>query len=409
MNHVLFYAHENFIRKMVRSLPSLLRRPSQCMSWMATCLMGMLLPSHASALQEADAYVVPDVTIDIAAGSIASARQEALISTRTDAFRLLLTSLTLTEDHERLPEIAISDIRLFALGLDINEERFTQDNYFARMTWRFDKPLVQELLSQLSIPFVASDAGKVVILPLYRQAGISLLWDSANPWLQAWKHVPVTSPFYRHSVPENVPSELVGKEEATNPTEDLAALAHALEAQHLVVAILQPTLDTEGKINLLRIEVLEYHFSVKQLPPDHVSMFLSRKQGEHESAFFIRAAEKTHATLEERWKRLNLYAPGDDNVVGRIKVKVFYQGFADWIRMKERVEKNPVISRVNIVSLSRDYALLDAYVAASLPIFRRQLSSQGMELFFHQEDKLWLLFDSDYPCPLREKEGADPC
>ncbi|MBC6444230.1 MAG: hypothetical protein GDA50_02195 [Alphaproteobacteria bacterium GM202ARS2] len=339
-------------------------------------------------------YVVPDVIVNLAAGSVESARREALLKTRADAFYRLLHALTLKEDHSRLPQLASSDVRLFAEGVDVDEEGFTQDSYYAKMSWRYDKKLIRELLEHLNIPFVGGFVGRVVILPIYTQAGISILWDDSNPWLGAWRQLPVLSPFYSPYIPETGPSLPSSRD--GRYFDSLARLAADQKAQRLVIAIAQPTFDKKGQMNLLNIEGGEYQFP-SRLPPDYFSLFISRQPKESEEQMLTRAAEKTRDYLEQRWKERNLVRFDEEKIVGDIVIKVLYGGFADWVAIKKSLQQNAAIGNMKVATLSRDHAIVEASVATSIDNLQRQFAQQGLTLTYDDDQKTWLLRGNTSP------------
>ena len=355
-------------------------------------LASVLLPVRAYGADTS--YVVPDVTVNLAAGNVESARREALLKTRADAFYRLLRALTLEEDHARLPQLASSDVRLFAEGVDVNEEGFTQDSYYAKMSWRYDKKLVRELLEHLNIPFVGSSVGRVVVLPIYTQAGISILWDDSNPWLRAWRQLPVLSPFYSPYIPESGPSLPSSRE--GHYFESLANLAENQKARRLVIAIAQPTFDKQGRINLLNIEGGEYQFP-SRLPPDYFSLFISRKADETEEQMLVRGAEKARDYIEQRWKERNIVRFDEEKIVGAITIKVLYGGFADWVAIKKSLQQNAAIGNMKVATLSRDHAIVEASIATSMDNLQRQLAQQGLTLTYDDDQKTWLLQGQDTP------------
>ena len=347
----------------------------------------LLVPSMVWG-QDDTSYVVPDIEINITAGSIEATRREALLTTRQQGFERLLRALTLREDHPRLPQLASADVRLFAQGVDVNSERFTQDSYYALMSWRFDKKLVRELLQHLDIPFVGDDVGKVIILPIYSSAGVSLLWDDNNQWLQAWRVVPLVSPFYRHVIPDDAP--LLSSETESDYYDDLKNLAQKRLAKRLVVAIATPTYNADKQLSLLTIDGGEYQFSAR-LPVDTFSLFVTRQRKESEDDVFLRAAEITQEFLEQRWKKRNLVRFDAEQIVGNIDIKVLYQGFADWIDVKKRLQSNPSLSKMDVATLSRDHAVVNVFVSAGIEDFQRQLARQGLSLDYADDEDTWIL------------------
>lgn len=163
------------------------------------------VPSGAQVRETPGAFVVSNVGVDVTASSTAGAQEQAFAEGRRLAFAALMAQLGVRSDQ--IDPSSMSDAALSRLtrGFSVEEESSSPGRYRARLSYIFNPEAVRELLSERavttlaeeSLPFgtdradsaAAASGAPVLVLPVLREGAAARLWDSPNPWLDAWQNV----------------------------------------------------------------------------------------------------------------------------------------------------------------------------------------------------------------------------
>src|SRR3546814_140056 len=142
------------------------------------------------AQERGDMFTVSDVAVDVTAGTAAAAREQAFVDGQRKAFRILLDRLGADAtriDPETLPESQMTQV---LQGFQVDQESTSAGRYVATLTYQFRPEEVRRLLQGQGIAFTETRSKPVVVIPIYRSDAGTRLWDSPNPWLDAWLDFP---------------------------------------------------------------------------------------------------------------------------------------------------------------------------------------------------------------------------
>ena len=133
-------------------------------------------------------YAVHGIQVDATAENPGAARDKAIAQGARKGLEQLLQNLTLA-DPSTLPTITDKTAGPLVLDFDVESERSSATRYIASMGFRYKPAGVQALLGQMKT-HVAQRAPLLLVVPVYRAASGDLLWQTENPWRDAWKTAP---------------------------------------------------------------------------------------------------------------------------------------------------------------------------------------------------------------------------
>jgi hypothetical protein len=313
---------------------------------MFAAVLLLALPARA-----ADVFTVGPVPVDATGKSAAEAREQARTDGQRRAFSALIERLTLASDRARVPRVDAAALNNLVQDFAVANERSSAVRYLADLTFRFRADPLRRLLRGAGVPFAETQSKPVVVLPVLVGEGTPVLWDSPNPWRDAWAN--------RRTQGGLVPFIV--------PTGDLADLA-AVDAPQAIAgdrAAFDKIAQLHGNGEVLVSEARARGESVFETittrygaggGPQGLAQTWRANPGESEADLLARAVEGVAASVEEVWKQENLLRFGQE---AKLAVSVPVQSIEDWVGVRERLSGVAAIQRADVVGLNRSEARLE--------------------------------------------------
>jgi hypothetical protein len=208
----------------------------------------------------------------------------------------------------------------------------------------------------------------------------TVLWDSPNPWRDAWANRKVEGTL----VPTIVPVGEIADLSAIDAPQALAGETAALEK----ISALYGGGDvvvTHAKERDGAIEVTTTRYgSAGALR--NVQQTTRPNPGEKEDAVMARAIDAVARELDEAWKRDNLLRVGPE---ASLTVIVPTSGLSDWVAVRERLIGIAAIRRVDVAAVSRSEVRLDLKYVGDPAQLRLALAQR--DLVLAQGEPYWTL------------------
>lgn len=309
--------------------------------------LGLAAPGPAWA---EDAYEVLGVEVDVTAKTATAARDTALADGHGLAFRRLLERLTLRADHGRLPDLTSEGIAAYVKDFSVAQEKTSATRYLASLDFRFKQADVRRLLMDYGIQFAETFSKPVLVLPVYREAGALLLWDSPNPWRDAWEAVPLSGGLVPLVLPLGDLTDIaaIGAEQAARGDDQrLAAAADRYGTDDVLVALAARGVDPHGGGTLLEVSISRYGTPIGE---QTLVRTFAGQTGETQKALLARAAARIMVEVENGWKYDNLLRFGDPAIIA---ASVPIEGLRDWLIVRDRLSEVASIRYTDLVLLSR--------------------------------------------------------
>lgn len=335
-----------------------------------------------------DVFEVSGVAVDVTAETAAAARARALAAGEQRAFEILLDRLTLKSDIDRLPVLSAADRAVLVQDLSVANEKTSAVRYLAELTFRFKPREVRKMLRDLAIDFAETPSKPVLVLPVYRAAGVVVLWDDPNPWRDAWSGI-VGPGALAGLVPMELPAgsladiAAIGAEQAAvGDRARLAALSGRYGTSDVIVALAELAAAPGGAPSI-SVTVNRYGESVSE---QAIVTGVTGRPGEAVEAVLRRAAAQVADEIEDQWKADNLIQFERSEIVA---VVLPIKSLGEWVTARSRLGRVAVVDRVDLVLLSRDEARINIQYLGDIDQLALALAQADLGL--REEEGRWFL------------------
>ncbi|MFN4089868.1 MAG: hypothetical protein ACK4QW_12620 [Alphaproteobacteria bacterium] len=353
-----------------------------------------------------DAYLVERVPVDVTAANAAEARDRALDEAYGKAFDVLVERLGASRPRGVNP----ADL---SLSIEIAEERVTAVRYSAAISVQFDPARVSAALGRPLDPAFAAGPGSaipgpiggptmalgapILVVPVYEWSGTRTLWETSNPWYQAWQR----------ARPRILTGEAVLPEGSSADRNALTADIALGGDRDVLLRMARDGYRADNAIVVLgRYEVDHaagqpvFHVIAAGHGPQMGGRRLDLRVPGDANTFVDDLAEKavaeTVARIDATWQAgVPMASTGDDRPFRPdgperdILVTAALSGPADLARLRGRIGSLPMVTRDQIVSLSRREAVLRVHYAGDSEGLRNALSDAGFAV--SSESGGWLV------------------
>ncbi|HET8726185.1 MAG TPA: DUF2066 domain-containing protein [Alphaproteobacteria bacterium] len=334
-------------------------------------LLALVAGFLPTAAQENDGgiFTVSGVEVDVTAGTSLEAREQAFSRGQRLAFGRLLERFGV--DPSRLDPSSLSEVEMAQLlqGFQVTEENTSAGRYVATLTYDFRPQEVRELLRSRAIDFAETRSKPVVVVPIYQSEFGPRLWDSPNPWLDAWldlsgqeRLVPIVVPFGDLQDVLDVTIE----EALAGDSASLQTIADRYGAGSALVAVAEPRGST--------LSVTLDHYGAEL---GDSTTRLSIDDGADEQALMAAAVSEVATRLEDAWRAQARVQSGERNTIALL---VPLAGGDDWFAIQSRLRQVPTVVETRVVSLSPQEAIVELDYIGDEQQFRLALSQQDLSI-----------------------------
>ncbi|WP_119165909.1 DUF2066 domain-containing protein [Algihabitans albus] len=341
-------------------------------------LLGVALaPSVALAQSNSQVFTVRGVEVDVTADGITAARRQALAQGQVRAMRDLLERLILPEDYGSIPPLSAAEVQDYVLDFGVADERTSAVRYIASMTVRFRPGAVRRLLRANGLRFAEVQSRPVLVVPVWSEGSGDRLWQGFNPWLSAWilesdvvELVPVLTPLGDLEDLRDIDAVQALAGDSTR----LRTIGERYGADSVLVSHAVQEGDPDVGLGGVRVESRRYRQG--NLDETFVESY-SQQQGEDLPALLERAAAAIDRGLQEQWKRANVMSFDE---LQRILVEVPVAELSDWLLVRRRLEGLASVAANDLVSLTRQRALVELAFYGSIDQLLGQLEQRDLLL-----------------------------
>lgn len=384
-------------------------------------------------------FVVPRVAVQASGDSATAAKNSAQAQGRRRAMDILLRRLTTEDDWAYLPRlaagqaasaapiaggktpIALSDHTLETLesGFEVYGEKSSSSSYRALITYRFKPEAIRRLLRSSSIPYSETQTLPALVLPVLETGQGLYLWESANPWMAAWK----ARPFINELTPMSTPlgdledtRNMTARQALALDTAAMEAMAKDYGVAQVIVA--HARLDKSGGGDRLSVRLVNGYrdtaaanagagagagedeggvenIALQAVPPEQsaakvgdvlASGVYSEGAG-HFGSLAARAIESTIAKYAASWKAKTLIDHSKESIV---EVTAFFQSVEDWARIRAGLNATPLVGAIQVFALSPKGAELRLRIFGDASRLAVALDAYGV-VFWSEDGERYLL------------------
>lgn len=340
-------------------------------------LCAALAPSATLAQSNSQVFTVRGVEVDVTADGITAARQQALGQGQARAMRQLLERLVLPEDYGAIPPLSAAEVQDYVLDFGVADERTSAVRYIASMTVRFRPGAVRRLLRANGLRFAEVQSRPVLVIPIWNEGAGDRLWQGSNPWLRAWitesdvaELVPVLTPLGDLEDLRDIDAQQALAGDATR----LRTIGERYGADSVLVSYAIQEGDPEVGLGRVRVESRRYREG--RIGETFVESY-SQQPGEDLPALLERAIDAIDRGLQEEWKRANVMS---FDALQQLLVEVPVVELSDWLLVRRRLEGLASVAASDLVSLTRQRAVIELAFYGSLDQLLGQLEQRDLVL-----------------------------
>lgn len=324
-------------------------------------------PSAAAAL--VDPYTVGGVDVDVTAASATAAKDQAIAQGSRQAFQTLIERLTAPKDRARLPKVDGVD---YVSDYAIDQERASRVRYIAALTVHFNAGAVRKLLRANNIAIIERTVHPIVVLPVFRSGGKSVLWEDPNPWRTQWSQAGTAS-VVALFVPGD--AQQISTDQAL--AGDGTALG-ALGGRYHTADVLVLVAEVSGDGHKVDVSAIVAPGAVK---PPFDTLNYTAKGGETPDQLLARAARDVARAIDAQFRQaVETDVPqgaSDDSLWALVSIT----GLDDWVGIRERLGRGGgVVRSWELLSLTRTEAAVVLHVGTDMDQVKAALAQAGLEL-----------------------------
>jgi len=317
-----------------------------------------------------DPFTVSGVAVDKTAQSAAAARADAIAEGQRLALQLLVKRLAAKPASDRIAAtVTASRAADLVRDFDIAEEKSSGVRYVAKLNVRFKPEAVRAMLRAEGASFAEAASRPLVVLPVYEGGAAPVLWDTGNPWRDAWNAKLPRDGLVPMILPTGDPSDsgtIKAEQARDGDSAKLRALAAKYNAGGTLVAVAK--VDSTGEL-----QVTSTRLGTTGAPQTVVEKF-KPSPGESREALLQRAADSVATQIEERWKQDNLLRAGGSEQA--LEADVPFGSLREWVEIRNRLGRVAQIRRTDLRAVSKR----DAHVVLHYVGDEAQLSQALVQL-----------------------------
>jgi len=373
-----------------------------------------------------DPYLVERVPVEVTADNAVEAREKALDEAYSKAFDMLVERMGATRPRGINP----ADL---SQSIEIADERVTAVRYAAQVTVQFDPRRVDAALgrradsgssvSSYGKPPGASDGAmppppmpvgtQVLVLPVYEWSGSRILWETSNPWYQAWSRANPNILTGEASVPPGSGADRDVSADAAlaGDRTALMRLARDRGAENLIVVLGRYQVDYAAGQPSFDVTAAGYG---PQFDGRRLNLNVPGDPNNFVDDLAVKAVAATVEKINETWRPGSAVAalPADDKPFRPtgperdVLITAALAGPADLSRLRSGIGALPMVTRDQLVSLSRGQAVLRVHYAGDTDLLRTAMSDAGFAVSSAAEG--WLVGPSGAPAGMPMDRSPRP-
>lgn len=360
-------------------------------------LVFLCIPAAGTASAQ-DEFLVERVSVDVTAANAVAAREQALDEAYAKALDILVERLGASRPRGINP----ADL---SQSIEIADERVTAVRYSANVTVQFDQRRVNSALGRGGSGYGGGFSGggvgeqpasggpapppmpvgtPILVLPVYEWSGSRILWETSNPWYQAWSRAEPKILTGQAALPpgSGADRDLTVDQALAGDRSAILRLARDRGAENAVVVLGRYAVDFAAGQPSFDIVAAGYG---PQLDGRRANLQVPGDPNSFVDDLAAKAVAATVARIDETWRPgMPVAAPAEGDRMVRptgperdVIMTVPLQGPADLARTRGAIAGLPMVTQDQVVSLSRGRVVLRVRYAGDTDMLRIALRDAG--------------------------------
>ena len=337
-------------------------------------------------------FVIENVSVDETSSTALKAREKALETGQKGAWKKLLERMIFPEMVNKVADISYSELRSLIRGYQVTREKTSTVRYLADLNVTFNANEVRQYFLNNNIEYAETPSAPVLVIPIFIRQGAASLWETPNPWRDAWQNLPKQRGLVDILVPLGNLADIRDISAIQALRGDQKRLRKIVERYHAKTVVIAKAFKRFGiKDNRPILEIIITKIQSNQVEETIIDTI----QGEiGDDVLDLLGVGVTRVVnfVVDSWKEENAVTTG---LLLRVPVVIPISGLNNWLGIKSQLDKIGILKRTNLRRLSKREAFLDLWVTGNITLLKNALRVKNLSLLEHS--KGFILSDNKLP------------
>ena len=327
-------------------------------------------------------FVIENVAVDETSSTALKAREKALETGQKRAWKKLLERMTFPETVKKVADIPYSELRSLIRGYEVMRERTSTVRYLADLNVTFNGNEVRQFFLNNNIDYAETPSAPVLVVPLLIRQGAPSLWETPNPWRDAWQNLPEQRGLVDIRVPVGDLADIrdiAAIQALRGDQKKLKKIAKRYNAKTIVVAKAFKRFGI--KDNLPILEIIITKIRTDQIEETIIDT-IKGEIGDDLLDLLGVGVTRVVNSIVDSWKKENAVTTG---LLLRVPVFVPIKGLNNWLEITSQLDEIGILKRTNLRRLSKREALIDLWVTGNITLLENALGSKNLSLLKHSK------------------------
>ena len=327
-------------------------------------------------------FVIENVAVDETSSTALKAREKALEIGQKRAWKKLLERMTFPETVKTVSDIPYSELRSLIRGYEVIRERTSTVRYLADLNVTFSANEVRQFFLNNNIDYAETPSAPVLVVPLLIRQGAASLWETPNPWRDAWQNLPEQRGLVDIRVPVGDLADIrdiAAIQALRGDQKKLKKIAKRYNAKTIVVAKAFKRFGI--KDNLPILEIIITKIRTDQIEETIIDT-IKGEIGDDLLDLLGVGVTRVVNSIVDSWKKENAVTTG---LLLRVPVFVPIKGLNNWLGITSQLDEIGILKRTNLRRLSKREALIDLWVTGNITLLENALRPKNLSLLKHSK------------------------
>ena len=308
-------------------------------------------------------FKVKNILVEIESTTSTNAKEIALLKAQEKGFKNLMNKMLLPSEYEKIKSVNIVKVLEFVDAIEIQNEKTSSNKYIGNLTIIFNEDRILKYLNKNNIRFTSIKSKPLLILPIYKFAGVTYLWEKKNIWRNVWITdsnndglIPIKSSDGKFTDFIYFNQDQAVKKNLKN----LELLAKSHNTTGVLIAILKKKYNRDKSKILFDLDLSIYRFDGEKTNSfkDTIEIY----SNEYSDKILSDAKSKVETFVNQQWKTANIITSQKKFE----KITVLFNNLNDWINIKKTIRNMTIIDKFNVKNFSHKKAIIFLSFSGSL-------------------------------------------
>ena len=322
-------------------------------------------------------FVIENVAVDETSSTALKAREKALEIGQKRAWKKLLERMIFPEKVKKVADIPYSELRSLIRGYEVIRERTSRIRYLADLNVTFSANEVRQFFLSNNINYAETPSAPVLVIPLLIRQGAASLWETPNPWRDAWQNLPKQKGLVDILVPVGNLADIrdiAAIQALRGDQKKLKKIAKRYNAKTVVVAKAFKRFGIKDNLPILEIIITKIRTDQVE---ETIIDTIKGEIGDDLLDLLGVGVTRVVNSIVDSWKKENAVTTG---LLLRVPVFVPINGLNNWLAIKSQLDEIGILKRTNLRRLSKREAFIDLWVTGNITLLENALRPKNLSL-----------------------------